>query len=101
MAKIAGKVIILLVVFGAGYLAASWRSVYGSTWLLEEPIEISAGEEKGFLPKGTELHYQSMAHGEVDFYVFVRIPQEKAKEKTSKVEVDYYNGIKRLLGDSE
>jgi len=101
LAKIIGKVLILLLIFGVGYLVASWRFIYGSTWQLEEPIEISIGGNKGVLPKGTELHYQSMAHGEVDFYVFVRVPQERAKVKTTKVEVDTYNGIKRLRGDFE
>ncbi len=96
MSKIIGKIFILLFVFVAGYLFASQRFVYGDTWVLMEPIEIMAGKEKGLLPKGAELHYQSMAHGEVDFYVFVRVPIEKAKKKTSKVEADTRNGITRL-----
>jgi hypothetical protein len=30
--------------------------------------------------------------------VFVRVPLEKAKIKAKKIEVDIYNGIKRLKG---
>jgi len=100
--KAIGFLIALAVSFGAGYFYSGLNFVYSDTYELLESIPIVAnGEEQGTLPKGTELHYQSSAHNEVDFYVFVRVSQEKAKSKTKKVEVDTYNGIKRLRGDFE
>lgn len=99
ISKVLSVAFLALLVFGAGYLTAKWRFVYGQTWKLEESITVEAGAESGVLPAGTELHYQSRAHGEIDFYVFVRIPQDKATEMVSRVEVDAYYGIKRLRGD--
>lgn len=99
MTKIIGATLALLVSFSGGYLLASWNFVYTDTYVLKEPIAIVAdGTESGVLPMGTEPHYQSSAHNEVDFYVFVRVPLEKAKIKAKKIEVDIYNGIKRLKG---
>lgn len=100
MIKAIGFIVALAISFGAGYLYSGWNFVYSTIYELQEDIPIVAnGKERGLLPKGTELHYQSSAHNEVDFYVFVKVPQEKAKAKTKKVEVDTYNGIKRLRGD--
>jgi len=97
-----GGILALLISFGGGYLLAGWNFVYSDTYILKEPITIMAGgSEAGVLPKGTELHYQSSAHNEVDFYVFVKLPLGKAKLKTEKVEVDTYFGINRLRGDFE
>ena len=88
--------------FGAGYLYSVWNFVYSDTYELQENIQLVAnGEEQGVLPKGAELHYQSAAHNEVDFYVFVRLPQDKAMAITKKVKVDTYNGVKRLRGGFE
>jgi len=102
LTKVIGFIIALAVSFGAGYFYSGWNFVYSDTYELQEDIPIVAnGKEKGILPKGTELHYQSSAHNEVDFYVFVKVPQEKAEAKTKKVEVDTYGGIKRLRGDFE
>ncbi|GAB2188986.1 hypothetical protein MAH1_05930 [Sessilibacter sp. MAH1] len=99
--KVFVRLFVLILVFSIGYVTASWQFVNGSRFLLNEPIEIMVDGENGRLPKGTELHYQSMAHNEVDFYVFVRIPKEKAMLKTSRVNIDIENGIKRLRGDFE
>jgi hypothetical protein len=101
MGKMFLQLSLLLIVFVAGYLASSWRFVYSGIYTLNEPVTIESGAELGVLPKGTELHYQSRAHGDVDFYVFVRMPHEKAMEKTTKIEADTYNGIKRLKGSFE
>lgn len=96
MRKVVGITILMVITFAAGYFTASWRFVYATTYVLSEPLSISSSQDSGVLPIGTELHYQSMAHGEVDFYAFVRIPKEDAIAKTKEVEVDTYNGIKRL-----
>ena len=102
MIKALGILLALAVSFGAGYFYSGWSFVYSETYELQESIPLVAnGKEQGLLPKGTELHYQSSAHNEVDFYVFVKVPQEKAKAITKRVEVDTYNGIKRLRGGFE
>lgn len=102
MGKAIGILSALLISFVGGYLFANWHFFYEGIYVLNEPIPIVAnGVETGLLPKGSELHYQSSAHNEVDYYVFVRIPLEKAKLKTDKIEADTYNGIKRLRGDFE
>jgi len=94
--KALGLLVLLSIFFVAGYFTASWQFVYSDTYLANEAIRITSGNDSGVLPAGTELHYQSMAHGEVDFYAFIRIPHKEAMEKTQKVEVDTYNGVKRL-----
>lgn len=102
MSKAFGFLLVLVVSFVAGYLFSGWNFVYSDTYELQESIPLLAnGKEQGLLPKGTELHYQSSAHNEVDFYVFVKLPQEKAKVIAKKVDVDTYNGIKRLRGGFE
>ncbi|MBN0989904.1 hypothetical protein [Amphritea pacifica] len=102
MSKAIWVILAIFISFGGGYLFASWNFIYSDTYVLKEPIAIVAdGTEAGVLPMGTELHYQSSAHNEVDFYVFVRVPLEKEKLKAEKIEVDTYNGIKRLKGDFE
>jgi len=100
--KILGLILAVLVSFGSGYITAGLSFVYSDTYELKEAIPIVAnGKGHGVLPKGSRLHYQSSAHNEVDFYVFVTVPFETSKIKTKKVEVDAYKGIKRLRGDFE
>ncbi|MCG7639834.1 MULTISPECIES: hypothetical protein [unclassified Alteromonas] len=101
MGKVIGITIFVVFVFVAGYLTASWRFVYSTTYVLTEPLSIKNSQGSGELPIGTELHYQSMAHGEVDFYTFIRVAREEAMAKTKEVEVDTYNGIKRLKSSAE
>lgn len=101
MRKVIGITALVAITFAAGYFAANWRFVYSTTYVLNEPLTISSSQGSGVLPVGTELHYQSMAHGEVDFYAFIRIPREEAMAKTKEVEVDTYNGIRRLKSSAE
>jgi len=93
--------VLLIVVFISGYLVASWRFVYSTTYILNEPLIVSSSFGDGELPKGTALHYQSMAHGEVDFYAFIRIPRDEAMAKTQEAEVDTFNGILRLTSSDK
>lgn len=99
--KVIGITVLVAFAFVAGYLTASWRFVYSTTYVLNEPLAIKSSQGSGELPVGTELHYQSMAHGEIDFYAFIRVPQEEAMAKTKAVEVDTYNGIKRLKSSED
>ncbi|AFU99836.2 hypothetical protein [Simiduia agarivorans] len=101
MWKTIGTLFLFILFFVSGYLVASWNFVYGTTYVLTESIVLESGQAVGELPAGTELHYQSMAHGEIDYYVFVRMPLKKSMEIRKKVEVDTYNGIKRLKGGFE
>lgn len=101
MGKIIGIIFLLVVFFVSGYLVATWNFVYGTTYVLTESIVLESGQAVGELPAGTELHYQSMAHGEIDYYVFVRMPMKKSMEIREKIEVDTYHGIKRLKGGFE
>ena len=42
-----------------------------------------------------------MAHDEIDFYAFIRIPREEVMAKTDEIKVDTYNGTKRLKSSSK
>ena len=101
MGKVIGIAALVATIFISGYLTASWRFVYSTTYVLNEPLSVKSSQGSGVLPVGTELHYQSMAHDEVDFYAFIRIPREETMAKTNEVKVDTYNGIKRLKFSAE
>jgi hypothetical protein len=102
LSKAIGFIIAVLLSFGLGHEVATWNFVRGDIWELNSPMTVSAGgQEIGSLPKGTRLHYRSMAHDYVDFYLFIRAPIEESKEKTQKVKTDPERGIKLLKGSFE
>jgi hypothetical protein len=89
-------VLFLLIGAGIGYVVAQYRFGYPTPYELNGPLGIVWGAEVGSLPRGTHMNYRSAEHGEVEFYVVVRVPQQEAQLLLKRLPTDHYNGHRHL-----
>jgi hypothetical protein len=86
----------LLVGGGFGYLVSEYQFSRADVYQPTRSLSITSGTEIGSLPPGTYMNYRNLEHGEVEFYVFVKVPLDQAKAILKPATSDRYGGHRHL-----
>ena len=86
----------LLVGAGFGYIVSEYQFSRADAYEPTRSLSITSGTEIGSLPRGTYMNYRNLEHGQVEFYIFVKVPLDQAKAILRPATIDRYGGHRHL-----
>ena len=86
----------LLVGTGVGFFLSEYHFGRAAAYEPTRSLNVTSGTGSGVLPAGTYMSYRNAEHGEVEFYVFVRVPVEQMRAVLRPAAADRYGQHRHL-----